>query len=534
MMMTNARFQSRIIRAAFTIALLALCLPGARAQAPEQQPVYENPVIAGDFPDPSVIRVGADYWATTTSGEWEPEFQILHSRDMVNWEIAGAVFPKRPAWADNSFWAPEIAEHRGRYFVYYTARKKNGPLCVAVASASRPLGPYTDHGPLVCQDIGSIDAMAVTDEKGERYLIWKEDGNSRNQPTPLWAQKLNDAGTKLVGSRKELIRNDPKSWEGGVVEGAFILRRGGWYYLFYSGNACCGRSCNYALGVARSRSILGPWEKNPANPILAENEAWQCPGHGSITTDEAGRDFLLYHAYRQSEQAFYIGREALLDEVKWGANGWPTINEGRGPTGRAPAPVRLTERKSNQSFFDDFASPTLKPGWQWPQRSEPSIRIETERGGRLVLSSTTSQAPDALDAVLSQPTTSANYVATVLIDTTALKAGALAGLSAYSGRDDALGVLAGDGKISLYVRENKKHRIIRAVSAPQTSLLYLRMTVKDGSLYRFALSSDGRDWKEIEEDINGSFMEAVRVALTAGGSPGATARFEWLRIEPTR
>ncbi|HEX8492091.1 MAG TPA: family 43 glycosylhydrolase [Pyrinomonadaceae bacterium] len=529
--MNNLRCNILSIKATLTIILLALCLTSVQAQ---QRAVYENPVIAGDFPDPSVIRVGQDYWATTTSGEWAPEFPILHSRDLVNWEIVGAVFQKRPAWANNSFWAPEIAEHRGRYFVYYTARKKNGPLCVAVASAAKPVGPYTDHGPLVCQDIGSIDAMAATDERGERYLVWKEDGNSREQPTPMWAQKLDEAGTKLVGGKKELFRNDPKSWEGGVVEGAFILRRKDWFYLFYSGNACCGRRCNYALGVARSRKLLGPWEKNPANPILAENQEWQCPGHGSITTDEQGRDYLLYHAYRQGEQAFYIGREALLDEITWGADGWPKINDGKGPTGRAPAPLNVAERNADESFFDEFDSPTLRPSWQWPQANEPSIRIEIERGGRLVLTSVGNDSADSISAILSQPTTSANYVATTLVDTSAMKQGALAGLSAYNGRDDALGIAAGDGKIHVYVRENKKHRVVKTMNAPQTSPLYLRMNVSEGWRYRFAFSSDGREWKEFDDEINGSFLEGVRVALTAGGSAGATARFEWLRIKPAR
>src|SRR5215204_2858807 len=220
---------------------------------------HDNPVIRGDRPDPSVIRAGGEYWATTTSGTWEPEFSIFHSRDLLEWTIAGAVFKTRPAWAERDFWAPEISTDRGRFFVYYTARKKGGPLCVAVATASVPSGPYIDHGPLVCQKIGSIDAVAVSDNEGARYLVWKEDGNSRNKPTPIWAQRLSDDGLKLLGKTVELIRNDPRSWEGGVVEGAFILRRGSWFYLFYSGNACCGRRCNYALGVARSRSILGPY-----------------------------------------------------------------------------------------------------------------------------------------------------------------------------------------------------------------------------------------------------------------------------------
>src|SRR5687768_7897603 len=199
----------------------------------QQAPRYGNPVIRGDRPDPSVIRVGNSYWATTTSGIWEPAFPVFYSRDLLHWEVAGAVFQNPPVWSIGSFWAPEITTYRGRFFVYYTARRTDNRLCVAVATASKASGPYTDHGPLVYEDVGSIDGMAVADERGARYLVWKEDGNSVNRPTRNWAQRLSRDGLKLVGRKVELIQNT-KEWEGNVVEGAFILRRNNWFYLFYS------------------------------------------------------------------------------------------------------------------------------------------------------------------------------------------------------------------------------------------------------------------------------------------------------------
>src|ERR1051325_4452653 len=94
---------------------------------------YTNPALAGDYPDPSVIRVGKAYWATATSSEWSPQFPILHSTDLVNWEAVGSVFSHRPDWAVGNFWAPEITANNGRYFVYYVGRKKGGPLAVGVA-----------------------------------------------------------------------------------------------------------------------------------------------------------------------------------------------------------------------------------------------------------------------------------------------------------------------------------------------------------------------------------------------------------------
>ncbi len=98
------------------------------------------------------------------------------------------------------------------------------------------------------------------DTDGLRYLVWKEDGNSQNKPTLIWLQRLKDDGTKLVGERHGLSRKVAPC-EGGLVEGPFILRRGGWFYLYYSTNGCCGADRHYALGVARSHSLFGPWEK---------------------------------------------------------------------------------------------------------------------------------------------------------------------------------------------------------------------------------------------------------------------------------
>jgi len=539
----------KAIRAFITVTLLCLCiLNSSSAQQthrrraaqtnskPQARAVYSNPAIAGDYPDPSIIRVGADYWATSTTSEWAPEFPILHSRDLVNWETVGAVFQERPEWSTGNYWAPEIAEHRGRFFVYYVGHKKDGPLCVAVATAARPAGPYMDHGPLVCQDAGAIDPVPVTNEMGERYLIWKEDGNSRNQPTPLWAQKLSLDGTKLVGEKQEILRNDAK-WEAQLIEGPYVLRRGDYFYLFYSGNACCGRECNYALGVARSRTLLGPWEKNSANPILAGNETWKCPGHGSIVTDQRGRTFLFYHAYN-ARDSIYPGRQAMLDEVRWSADNWPTINDGKGPSVRAASPLGVPERNADYSFFDDFKASRLLTSWQWPQSNEPIFYLKkTRSGGALLLQPTNANASDMLGAVLAHTTTVGDYIATTVVDVRGLKQGASAGLAAYGDRENALGVAIGDGKVFVYRREKNEQKIIGEISAPASPLVYLRMTAAGGKQFSFAASSDGRAWTNIGGATEGAYLppwdRAVRVALTAGGAADAIAKFEWLRIAPS-
>jgi beta-xylosidase len=512
------------------ILVAGACLTNVSAKGA----TYSNPVLAGDYPDPSVIRVGEEYWATATTSEWAPLFPILHSRDLVHWQLEGAVFHTRPDWSAGNYWAPEISEYRGRYYVYYVGRKKNGPLSIAVATAASPAGPWTDHGPLIGQEAGSIDPVTAIDEKGERYLIWKEDGNSRQQPTPLWMQKLSEDGAKLVGEMKEILRNDAP-WEKNLVEGPFILRHAGWFYLFYSGNGCCGRGCNYALGVARSQSLFGSWEKNPANPILPGNDDWKCPGHGSIVTDPRGRDFLLYHAY-QAKNFVYVGRQGLLDEVNWSAGGWPVINSGRGPSSRALAPLAQPPPNGALEFFDDFTSPKLKPDWQWPQSNEPSVRIDNQ--GELLLSPKRDQAHDLIGAVLGIKTTSGDYIATALLDARGITAGAMAGLSAFGDRENALGVAIRDSKVVVWRRQRNKHETLATSDAPGGPRLFFRIAAKEGHRFQFAISSDGGDWKNVGQDIDveGNYLppwdRGVRVALTVGGAENALGKFDWLRIVP--
>lgn len=496
---------------------------------------YVNPVIPGDFPDPSVIRVGEDYYATATTGGWAPHFPILHSRDLINWKIIGAVFNEKPVWAKSDFWAPEIIADKGRYFVYYTARRdegknKKGTLCVAVAVADKPIGPYTDKGTLVCQEMGSIDAFFIRDENDKPYLIWKEDGNDRQQPTWLYAQELDETGTRLVGKPKKLFRNT-EPWEKHVVEGSYIVRRDGWFYHFYSGNACCGRSCDYALGVARSKTLLGKWEKNPANPILAANDAWQCPGHGSIVETPDNRSFLLYHAYRKRSDAFSIGRETLLDEVKF-VNGWATINDGRGASKIAATPLKDTVQAAIFSQpSDEFNDNSLLPVWNQPLLSDKSARVSN---GFLTLAPTEKQlsVEKAPEIVLAERVVSGTYQAATRIDFAKIATNEFAGLAAYSWRGDAVGISLGNGKIFAWRREDGKQQEAGSVDLPKNeTAIHLKIKADAGENFEFAISVDGKTWQPVGGKISFATLEGARLALVYSGqtiNPGA--RFDWIRV----
>ena len=491
---------------------------------------YSNPVIPGDHPDPSIIRVGSDYWATSTTSQWAPIFPLLHSRDLVNWTLEGSAFEEPPQWSAGSYWAPEISTYRGKYFIYYTARKKNGPLCVAVATAPRPAGPWADHGPLVCQDDGSIDASAATGEDGKRYLVWKEDGNSRKQPTPLWLQPFSDDGTTLAGTPVEILRNDAP-WEKNLVEGPFIVPRDGWFYLFYSAAGCCGRSCDYRLGVARARKIAGPYDRNPSNPILQGNDAWKCPGHGTIVTLSDRRTFLLYHAYHPRDFE-YAGRQAMLDEVTW-KDGWPVINNGQGPSVQSASPVRSTPETAGDLVVDEFNGGRLDPHWQWPWDRAPQRSLSN---GVLSLRASGKDPANPADTVIARPASHGDYTVTARLSAEG-DSTASAGVSIYGNNANAIGISRTGGGVMLWRREKGAQETIAISTARADAPLDLRITATGGSRFHFATSVDcGATWQPLGTETEGGYLPpwdlAVRIALAAGGPAGAEARFDWIRIEP--
>lgn len=515
-------------RLAFSILSLLVC----HALLHAAEPQYTNPVRAGDYPDPSVIRVGDDYYATATSSEWGPQFPILHSRDLVNWELKGFAFDERPEWAIGNFWAPEIATHNGKFFIYYTGRNKENRLAVAVATADSPTGPYTDHGQLVAQEAGSIDGMAFSDEDGQRWLVWKEDGNSRKQPTPLWLQRLSEDGLKLMGERKEILRNDAE-WEGQLVEGPFIFFRDGYYYMLYAGAGCCGRDCNYAVGVARARNVEGPWEKYAGNPILTGNQSWRCPGHGSVVIDPKGNYWFLYHAYAAGTHTT-TGREMMLDPITFNAEGWPRVGEGGGPTVRGAAPFGVGSKHVELSFADSFDGDDLKPGWLWPQDREPQMELA---GGALKLTAADEARVPIASALIGRSCTSGDYEATTIVDLSQSPAGTLAGIAAVGDAGNAVGLAVGRDRAIVWQNRVRREMQPAEIKFDPIDRIHLRMTARNGSNFQFAFSVDGRNWTPIGESLDGSYMppwdRSIRIALTVGGVADASARFEEVAIDGT-
>jgi xylan 1,4-beta-xylosidase len=323
----------RPLCSSLAVAFLILVALAAPAFAIDNPPHYQNPVYANDFPDPSVVRIGPEYWAAGTApgrGQFPP---VLRSPDLVHWTLAGSIFQQAPGWTTGDrFWAPELARQGSSYLAYYSGQRKDGGMCVAVATSDNPIGPYNDRGPLVCQATGSIDPSVVRNNRGWPFLVWKEDRNAQGLTSVIWLQPLSADGTALTGVRRKILTATGRDWEGGIIEGPQIIARKGWNYLFYSGNLCCGANCEYAMGVARSRGLYGPWQRwRKRNPILDSNDDWLCPGHGSVAQSPDGRWWMLYASYN-AVGTLSTGRSLLLDPIRWTRDAWPVVNAGKGPS----------------------------------------------------------------------------------------------------------------------------------------------------------------------------------------------------------
>lgn len=343
---------------------MSLALAACATPAPRPAATYTNPVFDENFPDPAVLRAADGYfYAYATQGEAggrTHNIQLARSRDLVRWQRLDDALPVKPAWASRTqdFWAPHVAERDGRYYLYYSAKPdaalsdaKRG-LCLAVATAGRPEGPFADSGrPLLCGErFVNIDPFAYDDPATGRRLLFWGSGFGPIKVQELGADRLGFApGSRPIDLVSVIKADNPANYQR-LVEGAWIVRRDGWYYLFYSGDNCCGAKAHYAVMVARSRSATGPFVTLAAatgaadSVILEQVGHWLAPGHNSVIEDAAGEHWLLYHAVdtrrpraRPSDE-INSRRAMLLDKLIW-RDGWPTVGGGAPSAVRRPFPV---------------------------------------------------------------------------------------------------------------------------------------------------------------------------------------------------
>lgn len=339
---------------------------------------FLNPIMAGDHPDPTILKDGADYYMTFSSFDAYPGLVIWRSRDLVNWTPLG------PALTTpiGSVWAPELVKHQGRYFLYIPARRPEG-RSIWVITADKIEGPWSE--PVDLELPNHIDPGHAVGEDGKRYLFLS--GGDR--------VGLSDDGLSTVGAVEHVYDpwRYPDDWdvESFSPEGPKVLRRNDWFYLVTAVGGTAGPPTGHMVIAARSRTLDGPWEQAPHNPLMrtrSPRERWWSRGHGSLVQGPAGDWWMLYHGY---ENGFHtLGRQMLLAPARFSADGWFHVDVDDGAP--LPKPRGGKAGAHGLALSDDFSGGALKPHWQFLSGSAQMGRVRVQ-GGRLHLRASGSKGP---------------------------------------------------------------------------------------------------------------------------------------------
>lgn len=334
---------------------------------------YHNPIRQGMYPDPSIVRVGEDYYMVNSSFIYFPSIPISHSKDLIHWTIIGhAITESKWSMLENleggrGYWAPDISYYKGKFYITATLRLNDGPnpRKQIVVSSSNPEGPY--NAPSIL-DIDGIDPSLFADEDGKRYMLL-------NRGARL--VELNADATRVVKEPELIYYGDNKR----ATEGPHLLKKDGWYYLFLAEG---GTGRQHQISVARSRLLKGPYEACPYNPIMTQSDMkgrLQCCGHGKPVMTHQGKWFMVYLTSRYLDDAYgMLGRETAIDPIRWTEDGWPLVNNLQGPSCIGTMPITLVGQTwtQPQGWMDSFKEPCLDKGYMFPRPpKEGSIVLDT-------------------------------------------------------------------------------------------------------------------------------------------------------------
>lgn len=476
---------------------------------------YRNPIMPGDYADPSILKDGDDYYMTHSSFDADPGLIIWHSRDLVNWRPIGPALEKPLG----TVFAVDIAKHNGRYFIYIPFMKApwSGDLPsfanIYVIHADSMAGPWSD--PIDLKIGGLIDPGHVVGEDGKRYLYLS--GVNR--------VALADDGLSTIGPVEPAYDgwHYPDEWitEGYSLEGPKLFRRGEWFYLVSAVGGTGGPATSHMVIIARSKSARGPWVNCPHNPIVrtrSDKEAWWSRGHATMVEGPKGAWYMVYHGYEKGYRS--LGRQTLLEPLAWGGDGWPRALGGDlslampMPTGRAGEPGGFTRS-------DDFTQPAFGTRWSFYGAAPGELRrakVGANSSGQGVLTLEAKGTGPADCSPLTQTVGDHAYEISVIVD---VEQGAQGGLLLFY--DDRLFLGMGiDGQKMTSWRGGRAS--YWQEPAPKVSKLHLKI-VNDRQIVTFYYSLDGKNWTRhgVRSEVSGyqantvDDLASLRPALYASG-----------------
>lgn len=537
------------------IAIVILLAEPLRAQLPTAQPAgavsrvwapdlgdgrFKNPVLYADYSDPDVIRVGEDYYLVASSFDAVPGLPILHSRDLVNWEILGHVFAEqipldryRTPQHGNGAWAPSIRYHNGKFYVFYP----DPDFGIYMAKANSIRGPWST--PLLIKSApGWIDPCPFWDDDGNAYLVNALAASRAGAKAIVLISRMSQDGTRLLDNGSILVDGhdlDP------TLEGPKLYKREGYYYIF----APAGGVPTGWQVVFRSRSIYGPYERRV---VLAQGKtAVNGPHQGAWVNTSTGENWFLHF----QDQGAY-GRVVWLEPMRW-VNNWPVIGDHQDAHG-VGEPVSLYRKPKVQhpsvqmtpADSDEFNALEIGPQWQWQVNPQPSWAFPSRSLGVLRLISV--RPPDGeqnlwkIPNLLLQKLPGPEFTLTTKLTFNPRFPGDETGL-VVMGQSYAF-IAVGNDNSGLFVRVAQRKNA--AADDPEVSTekvrissptIWLRAQVRYGAVVRFSYSADGSGFHEYGPEFHaepGRWIGA-KVGIFAIGSSSTGelgyADYDWFRFD---
>lgn len=466
--------------------MLLLHVPRMQAQT------YPQAILAGDYPDPTILRDGKDFYMTHSPFVYAPGFLIWHSTDLHHWE---PVCRALESW-EGSAMAPDLVKFEDKYYLYFPS---NGTNYVSVATDIR--GPWSAPVDL---KVNGIDPGHIADKEGNRYLFVNKGEMIRLAPD----------GLSSVGEKRRVYDgwDIPRQW---VTEGKWpekflespkLIYKDGYYYMTSAEGGTAGPATSHMVVCARSRSLEGPWENSPYNPIIhtySEQETWWSKGHGTLIDDADGRWWMVYHAYAKGYHT--LGRQTLIEPIEWSADGWYRQAKDRDDVVALPT--------NTLELSDNFLSEELGLQWSfWKENARDLISVG--RGELTMPAKGTTPAEGRLMLVTPQHE---NYKVSVQVKANLRTQ---AGLLLYYSERGYTGVTTDGRKFYIYIdgklAATKNNRLGRTVTLEihnQANRAFIRAKAIDG------------EWETLATDINVADLNhnrlrnffALRPALVAVG-----------------
>ncbi|MEF9960838.1 MAG: glycoside hydrolase family 43 protein [Niameybacter sp.] len=456
--------------------------------------VYHNPIQRGFFPDPSIVRVGEDYYMVNSTFQYFPAIAISHSRDLVHWQVIGHAITNNDDLDlsnipdSHGIWAPDISYHDGKFYIFATLRlngdgsRDNNVLRRQLMMVSEnPEGPYSRP---VSLEVDDIDPSHFIDDDGTHYMIIAAGAK---------IVKLSDDCTKVL--------SEPISaWEGTgerCSEGPHIMKKDGYYYAIVAEG---GTGYGHGVNVGRSKNLLGPYENCPYNPVMRQTDpqaSIQRAGHGKLVQTQKGDWWMVYLCGRPNQGNYTtVGRETALDPVSWTEDGWFIVNEGKGPSTVQTVPD-LEEYLFERSTLDGFDEEKLGLEWEFVRNPDNSAWSLAERKGHMRLWTRDGQLFErrAKNTLLRREQ-ELSYTASTKLEFEPSKDGEQAGLTCYYSTATYVRwslCYEGGRKLQLVINRNQGEEVIQTIDHVQLGAIYLKVVVE--KLTRsFYYSYDGENW----------------------------------------